>query len=150
MKTLFTKGMLASAVAVALTQPAMAQEDVKQQAKDNAEIIVVSGTPGGAGIRKIDASFAVTNIDASDIEKLAPKSTADLFKAIPGVWVESSGGESGANVFVRGFPGGGDAPFLTIALENSPIYPAPTLSFLENSQLFRIDDTIEMVESGRS
>ena len=48
MKTLFTKGMLASAVAVALTQPAMAQEDVKQQAKDNAEIIVVSGTPGGA------------------------------------------------------------------------------------------------------
>ncbi|AGP80355.1 TonB-dependent receptor [Alteromonas mediterranea MED64] len=149
MKTLFTKGMLASAVAVALTQPAMAQEDVKQQAKDNAEVIVVSGTPGGAGIRKIDASFAVTNIDASDIEKLAPKSTADLFKAIPGVWVESSGGESGANVFVRGFPGGGDAPFLTIALENSPIYPAPTLSFLENSQLFRIDDTIEMVEGLR-
>ena len=149
MKTLFTKGMLASAVAVALTQPAMAQEDVKQKAKDNAEVIVVSGTPGGAGIRKIDASFAVTNIDASDIEKLAPKSTADLFKAIPGVWVESSGGESGANVFVRGFPGGGDAPFLTIALENSPIYPAPTLSFLENSQLFRIDDTIEMVEGLR-
>ncbi|WP_394223344.1 TonB-dependent receptor [Alteromonas gracilis] len=149
MKTLFTKGMLASAVAIALTQPALAQEDVKQKAKDNAEIIVVSGTPGGAGIRKIDASFAVTNIDASDIEKLAPKSTADLFKAIPGVWVESSGGESGANVFVRGFPGGGDAPFLTIALENSPIYPAPTLSFLENSQLFRIDDTIEMVEGLR-
>jgi len=149
MKTLFTKGMLASAVAVALTQPAMAQEDVKQKAKDNAEVIVVSGTPGGAGIRKIDASFAVTNIDASDIEKLAPKSTADLFKAIPGVWVESSGGESGANVFVRGFPGGGDAPFLTIALENSPIYPAPTLSFLENSQLFRIDDTIEVVEGLR-
>ena len=149
MKTLFTKGMLASAVAVALTQPAMAQEDVKQKAKDNAEVIVVSGTPGGAGIRKIDASFAVTNIDASDIEKLAPKSTADLFKAIPGVWVESSGGESGANVFVSGFPGGGDAPFLTIALENSPIYPAPTLSFLENSQLFRIDDTIEVVEGLR-
>ena len=67
----------------------MAQEDVKQKAKDNAEVIVVSGTPGGAGIRKIDASFAVTNIDASDIEKLAPKSTADLFKAIPGVWLKA-------------------------------------------------------------
>ncbi len=149
MKTLFTKGMLASAVAVALTQPTMAQEESKQPANDNTEVIVVSGTPGGAGIRKIDASFAVTNIDASDIEKLAPKSTADLFKAIPGVWVESSGGESGANVFVRGFPGGGDAPFLTIALDGSPIYPAPTLSFLENSQLFRIDETIQMVEGLR-
>ncbi|WP_032096400.1 MULTISPECIES: TonB-dependent receptor [unclassified Alteromonas] len=153
MKTLFTKASLASAIAVALAQPAIAQEESKQTTKElaeeNAEIIVVSGTPGGAGIRKIDASFAVTNIDASDIEKLAPKSTADLFKAIPGVWVESSGGESGANVFVRGFPGGGDAPFLTIALDGSPIYPAPTLSFLENSQLFRIDETIEMVEGLR-
>ena len=149
MKTLFTKGMLASAVAVALTQPTVAQEEATQPTNDNTEVIIVSGTPGGAGIRKIDASFAVTNIDASDIEKLAPKSTADLFKAIPGVWVESSGGESGANVFVRGFPGGGDAPFLTIALEGSPIYPAPTLSFLENSQLFRIDETIEMVEGLR-
>ena len=150
MKTLFKKGMLTSAISLALTQTALAQEtDTQQAPNDNTEIIVVSGTPGGAGIRKIDASFAVTNIDASDIEKLAPKSTADLFKAIPGVWVESSGGESGANVFVRGFPGGGDAPFLTISMEGSPIYPAPTLSFLENSQLFRIDDTIEMVEGLR-
>ena len=126
MKTLFTKGMLATAISLALTQTAFAQEETKQATAENTEVIVVSGTPGGAGIRKIDASFAVTNIDASDIEKLAPKSTADLFKAIPGVWVESSGGESGANVFVRGFPGGGDAPFLTIALEGSPIYPAST------------------------
>ena len=149
MKTLFTKGMLATAISLALTQTAFAQEETKQATAENTEVIVVSGTPGGAGIRKIDASFAVTNIDASDIEKLAPKSTADLFKAIPGVWVESSGGESGANVFVRGFPGGGDAPFLTISLEGSPIYPASTLSFLENSQMFRIDDTIEMVEGLR-
>ena len=148
MKTLFTKGMLASAISLALTQTTLAQE-TEQATSDNTEIIIVSGTPGGTGIRKIDASFAVTNIDASDIEKLAPKSTADLFKAIPGVWVESSGGESGANVFVRGFPGGGDAPFLTISMEGSPIYPAPTLSFLENSQLFRIDETIEMVEGLR-
>ncbi|GGW83849.1 TonB-dependent receptor [Alteromonas halophila] len=151
MTRLFNKALLATAIATALTGAVVAQEntDEKKAAADNTEVIIVSGTPGGAGIRKIDASFAVTNIDASDIDKLAPKSTADLFKAIPGVWVESSGGESGANVFVRGFPGGGDAPFLTIALEGSPIYPAPTLSFLENSQMFRIDETIEMVEGLR-
>lgn len=154
MNTLFSKGMLAGAVTLALSHSTVAQTTDPSPQKPtanaaNTEVIVVSGTPGGAGIRKIDASFAVTNIDASDIEKLAPKSTADLFKAIPGVWVESSGGESGANVFVRGFPGGGDAPFLTISLEGSPIYPASTLSFLENSQLFRIDETIETVEGLR-
>ena len=151
MKTMFAKSLLTCAVSLALTsQIVVAQETpAKKKAVDNTEVIIVSGTPGGLGIRKIDASFAVTNLDASDIEKLAPKSTADLFKAIPGVWVESSGGESGANVFVRGFPGGGDAPFLTISMQGSPIYPAPTLSFLENSQLFRVDETIEMVEGLR-
>ena len=154
MHRLFSTSLVAGAVSLALTHSVYAQEE-KPQTPDGTEkepvteVIVVSGTPGGAGIRKIDASFAVTNIGAADIEKLAPKSTADLFKAIPGVWVESSGGESGANVFVRGFPGGGDAPFLTVSLEGSPIYPAPTLSFLENTQLFRIDETIEMVEGLR-
>lgn len=155
MKTLFSKGLLATSISLALAGTAMAQEQANTQdgteeaTTESTEVIVVSGTPGGAGIRKIDASFAVTNIDANDISKIAPKSTADLFKAIPGVWVESSGGESGANIWVRGFPGGGDAPFLTIALDGSPIYPPSTLSFLENSQIFRIDETIQMVEGLR-
>ena len=70
MKTGFSKCVLASAVALAFAgQSAVAQEaNNTPSAGDDTEIIVVSGTPGGAGIRKIDASFAVTNIDASDIE----------------------------------------------------------------------------------
>ena len=138
----FKYSALACAVAMSLTSQQSLAEETRKDKKD-VEVIVVSGTPAGSGISKREASFAVTNIDASDIEKLSPKSTADLFKAVPGVWVESSGGESGANVFVRGFPGGGDAPFLTLSLEGSPVYPAPTLSFLENSTLFRLDETIE-------
>ncbi|MFC3034697.1 TonB-dependent receptor [Pseudoalteromonas fenneropenaei] len=138
--------LLASAIAFAINIEAQAAE---QKAQDKVETIIVSGTPGGSGVRKVDAAFAVTNLDAIKIDRLAPKSTADLFKAVPGVWVESSGGESGANVFVRGFPGGGDAPFLTVSLQGSPIYPAPTLSFLENSSIFRLDETISMMEALR-
>ncbi len=124
---------------------------VAEESTDNEDhdVIIITGTPGGAGISKKDANFAITNVDIDDITKLAPKSTADLFKSVPGVWVESSGGESGANIFVRGFPGGGDAPFLTLSLEGSPVYPAPTLSFLENSTLFRLDETIESMEALR-
>lgn len=137
------KSTLACAITLALSSHATFAQETK------VERIVVSGTPTGVGIRKIDAGYAVTNIDSQQIIKLSPKSTADLFKAVPGVWVESSGGESGANVFVRGFPGGGDAPFLTLSIEGSPVYPAPTLSFLENSSLFRIDETIETMEALR-
>lgn len=147
MSVKFSKSSIAVAIALSVVNaPLLAQE---QEADKEHEVIIVSGTPAGTGISKKDASFAITNIDASLIEKLSPKSTADLFKAIPGIWVESSGGESGANVFVRGFPGGGDAPFLTVSLEGSPVYPAPTLSFLENSSLFRLDETIETMEALR-
>ena len=97
-----TFSLVAAAVSMALSVSANAEQASNK--KDKVETIIVSGTPGGMGVSKIDASFAVTNIDAVQIDKLAPKSTADLLKAVPGIWVESSGGESGANVFVRGFP----------------------------------------------
>lgn len=111
--------------------------------------MVVTGTPGGGEIRKFDASYAITTADDQDIAKFSPKSTADLLKIVPGVWSESSGGVSGANVFVRGFAGPGDATFLTVQLQGSPIYPPPTLSFLENTTLFRIDETVQRVEALR-
>ena len=116
---------------------------------DSAEKIIVTGTYSGRAIAKEKASFAISSFDAESIKKLGPKSTADLFKAIPGVWSESSGGVAGANVFVRGFPGGGDAPFLTVHLQGAPIFQPPTLSFLENSTLFRIDETVEFMEALR-
>ncbi|WDE05203.1 TonB-dependent receptor [Thalassomonas viridans] len=119
------------------------------QKTEKIEQIVVTGTFSGKAVRKVDASYAISNFSEDDIKKLAPKSTADLFKAVPGVWSESSGGVSGANVFVRGFPGTGDAPFLTVQLQGAPIFPPPTLSFLENSTLFRLDETVEFMEALR-
>ncbi|MEX0733048.1 MAG: TonB-dependent receptor, partial [Steroidobacteraceae bacterium] len=80
---------------------------------------------------------------------LSPQSTADLFKSIPGVWVESSGGIAGANIDVRGLPGGGDAPFVTLAINGSPLYGTEMLSFFEQSSIFRIDETVASVEGLR-
>lgn len=145
---------LALGVALALMVPSavFAQQKAEQQKQDEnnfIEQIVVTGSASGTAVRKVEASYATTLISAADIKKLAPKSTADLFKAIPGVWAESSGGVAGANVFVRGFPGGGDAPFLTLQVQGVPIFPPSTLSFLENSSLFRIDETIEIVDALR-
>ena len=126
-----------------------AEKTEKKNKNAKIETIVVTGTFSGKTVAKEEASFAISSFSEDDIKKLAPKSTADLFKAIPGVWSESSGGVSGANVFVRGFPGGGDAPFLTVQLQGAPIFPPPTLSFLENSTLFRLDETIEFMEALR-
>ena len=110
--------------------------------------IVVVGT-AGRGIRRQTASYAVTTLDSAAINRLAPQSTADLLRVVPGVSVESSGGQNGANIFVRGFPSGGDAEFVTFQQEGVPVFPPPTLSFLENSQLVRFDQTVSRVEAIR-
>ncbi|MFT5670841.1 MAG: iron complex outermembrane receptor protein, partial [Glaciecola sp.] len=148
----FNKKIIALSIAAALASPqlVLAQDAEQPEEKENLiEQIIVTGTASGRAIRKVDSSFATTSLSADAIKQLAPKSTADLFKAIPGVWAESSGGVSGANVFVRGFPGGGDAPFLTLQLQGVPVFPPPTISFLENSTLFRIDETISFVDGLR-
>ncbi len=115
---------------------------------DPQDEIVVVGTAGG-GVRRQSASYAVTTLDAAAIERIAPSSTADLLRVVPGVSVESSGGQSGANIFVRGFPSGSDAEFVTFEQEGVPVFPPPTLSFLENSQLVRFDETVARVEAVR-
>ena len=136
---------------LAITAAALALSGTVAQAQDDEPIeeIITTGTAGGAELRKFDASFAITTMSDQDINEYAPQSTADLLKLVPGVWSESSGGVSGANVFVRGFPGGGDAPFFSLQVNGAPIFPPPTLSFLENTTLFRIDETVMRVEALR-
>lgn len=136
--------MLGTAPAFAQEQPQAAEETVA----DEADTIIITGTAGG-GIRRQDAAFALTTVDAAAIDKIAPSSTADLFRVIPGVSAESSGGQNGANIFVRGYPSGGDAEYVTLQTEGVPFFPPSTLSFLENSQLIRIDETLRRIEAIR-
>ncbi|WP_010186302.1 TonB-dependent receptor domain-containing protein [Sphingomonas sp. PAMC 26605] len=106
--------------------------------------IVVTGTPSPE--RRLDAGLAITTASLERIRELAPNNTADVLKLVPGIWAETTGGATGANVFVRGFPTTGDAPFLTVQLDGAPIYPPTELTFSENTTLFRVDDMIDRVE----
>jgi hypothetical protein len=108
--------------------------------------VVVTGTPEVSGVKLLDASFPVSTVTLEQIQLAQPSSAADLLKVAPGLWAESSGGETGANIEVAGFPGGGDAPYVTYQIEGSPVYPMATLSFMDNSSMFRLDDTIERSE----
>ncbi len=146
-----SNSLLAAALATSSTQ-ALAQSEEEQASEETygtIEEVIVTGTARGEEMRKFDTSFAITTTSDEEITQFAPKSTADLFKLVPGVWSESSGGVAGANVFVRGFPGAGDAPFLSVQVNSVPIFPPPTLSFLENSTLFRLDETILRMEALR-
>ena len=142
----FCGGALAVVLAFGPGASAYAQESDDDEV---IEEIITIGTPGGGGVERQQASFALTTISPDDIAKFSPKSTADLLKSVPGVWAESSGGKSGANIDVRGLPGGENAPFVTMAINGSPIYGTESLSFFEHSTIFRVDETIAGVEALR-
>ena len=120
-------------------------EPATGQAATTLDTIVVTGSAAG-GVKKIEASYNIVTANAEQIKQANPKSTADLLKISPGMWPESTGGQTGANIEIAGFPGGGDAPYFSTLLMGSPVYGMPTLSFFETTTLMRLDDTIESVE----
>jgi outer membrane receptor protein involved in Fe transport len=108
--------------------------------------IVVTGTAQSKGLKKLDASFQITTASLEEIRDVSPSSSADLLKIVPSVWVESGGGAAGPNIELAGYPGGSGAPYVTYSINGSPIYPSHNLSFLDDSSMFRLDDTIERAE----
>jgi TonB dependent receptor-like, beta-barrel/TonB-dependent Receptor Plug Domain/Secretin and TonB N terminus short domain len=126
-------------------QPANA--DASAANTNNLEEVVVTGTATAGGVKKLDASFEITTASLEEIRDTQPSSAADMLKIVPGVWAESSGGEAGANIELAGFPGGGDSPYITYQINGSPVFPASGgISFMDNSSLFRIDESIERAE----
>jgi len=108
------------------------------------EVVVTANAE--QGVRKLDASYNIVSVDLSEIKMANPKSSADILKLSPGIWPESSGGQTGANVEVAGFPSGGDAPFFTQMIQGLPMYGMPNLSFMDSTSFYRLDDTMERLE----
>ena len=110
------------------------------------QTVIVTATPTASGVKLLNASFSVTTANLTQIHDAMASSAADLLKIVPGLWPEASGGDTGPNIEIAGFPGGGDAPYVTMQINGSPVYPAPTISFMDNSSLIRLDDTVQRVQ----
>lgn len=128
------------------TNAPASKRSVNGELKDVKSLQSVVVTGNASGVKKLDASYNVVVADRQQITEANAKSTADLLKLSPGIWPESSGGQTGSNIEIAGFPGGGDAPFFTMMVNGTPLYGLPSLSFMDSSSLFRLDDTIERVE----
>jgi hypothetical protein len=150
MDTSFTRRSLGLIAFATIPLAIQAQESPSTPDNDTGdsalETIVVTGTAIASGVKKLEASYNIVTATEEEIARANPKSAADLLKISPGMWPESTGGQTGANIEIAGFPGGGDAPYFTALLEGSPLYGMPTLSFFETTTLVRLDDTVRSVE----
>ena len=136
--------------AATTTAPAAATDPTADASTANTSTldeIVVTGAAQSKGLKKLDASFSITTASLEEIRDVNPSSSADLLKIVPGVWAESSAGASGANIELAGFPGGGDAPYVTYAINGSPVFGSSgNISFMDNSSQFRLDESVERAE----
>ena len=135
---------VAATPAYAQTAIAAPPTGASAQTSQNLQQVVVTAT--AVQVKKLDASYNVVSADNELIKESNPISAADILKIAPGIWPESSGGQTGANIEVAGFPSGGDSPFFTNMIMGMPLYGTPNLAYMDSSSLFRLDDTVERVE----
>lgn len=109
--------------------------------------VVVTG--GGNPKKKLESSVAITSISNKDIANRAPLNSTDLLKAIPGLTVESTGGDGPGNVWVRGFPQQGGYIFLGIQEDGLPLLPTGFNSNPSVDQYYKTDLTIQNIEAIR-
>jgi outer membrane receptor protein involved in Fe transport len=107
------------------------------------DVVVVTGTAGKH--TKVKASYSITTINEETLRMQAPTSVTEAMKSVPGLWVESSGGEASGNIRARGIPVDGFGS-VTLLEDGIPVQHDPSLGYLNADQAFRIDETIDRVE----
>lgn len=137
--------MLFTSVATAAFSPAYAQEAATEEADENV-IIVTGQTTRDRPL--ITASADITLANRDDIDRKAPRSTADMLELVPGIFVEGTAGQISNNYSVRGLQGGGQR-FVQLEEDGMPIlYGGGGADFFFDQDL--TIDRLEAVKGGSS
>lgn len=148
----FKCALLCSAAAFAM--PALAQEtaDESQQEETGRELafeaVIVTGVAGPTRI--LDSSVSTSSLDLDEALQAAPRSTAEIFRNIPGIRSEATSGESNANITIRGVPiSGGGARYVQLHEDGLPVLEFGDIAFGTADSFLRADYNIARVEAIR-
>ena len=110
--------------------------------------VVVTGvsTPGS----KLTSSVSVSSINSADLLKSAPRTTAEIFRTIPGIRSEASGGDGNTNITVRGVPiSSGGSKYLQLQEDGLPVLQFGDIAFATSDIFLRADQSIAKIEAIR-
>ncbi|MEK8178735.1 TonB-dependent receptor [Flavobacterium buctense] len=121
------------------------------QLQDDSKVldeVVVTGVVNPRA--KIKSSVSITTLDVKQVEQSAPRSTAEIFRTIPGIRSESSGGEGNANISVRGVPiSSGGSKYLQIQEDGLPVLLYGDIAFATADIFTRFDRNVAKIEAIR-
>lgn len=110
--------------------------------------IIVTGVVNKA--TKLKSSVSITSVNVEQVEQTAPRSTAEIFRTIPGIRSESSGGEGNSNISVRGVPiSSGGSKYLQLQEDGLPVLLYGDISFATADIFTRFDRNVAKIEAIR-
>jgi len=147
----FRLNCVSAAVALSLftfsAQAQVTKSDDQESKGLGFDEVVITGT--GAKLKKFDASYSISSLSASDIQKIAPLNITDLLGQMPGVFAEATGGEVQNIYRVRGIPNEGN--FYSFQEDGMLIYGENEAFFAKGDVLVRMDmmtEGFEVVRGG--
>jgi len=106
--------------------------------------VVVTGSFTGRSQK--DAPMSLTVLKADQLQRLSASSQADVLRTVPGITAEGGGGEVATNLFVRGFPSGGQYAFTPLQIDGIPILSTFGLNSSAHDVFFRNDIGLQNLE----
>jgi outer membrane receptor protein involved in Fe transport len=121
---------------------------VMQEDATQLDDVVVTGVINPKS--KLQSSVSVSSVSTMQIDQAAPRATAEIFRSIPGIKSESTGGEGNANITVRGIPvASGGGKFLQLHEDGMPVMQFGDVAFGNADIFVRNDQTIARIEAIR-
>ncbi len=140
--------LLLSACIFALTSLNVYAQDIGDEPESRQETIIVTGVAKETTVFNSAASVSALTDDF--VANLAPRSVNELFRAIPGVKSEDTGGDANANIKVRGLPiASGGSRYLSLQENGFPTLLIGDIAFSTADSYLRVDSTIGSVQSIR-
>ncbi len=149
MHSFFKKTLMSSsAVAVAVLATSLTMAGLTPANAQDDDVIIITGVPKAT--TKLDSSSSVTALEADDIRDIAPRSTAELFRSLPGIHAEASSGDANTNVKVRGLPiSAGGSRYVSFQEDGFPTLLVGDTAFATPDSFLRFDSTVGSVQSIR-
>ena len=154
---LSARALLSGVAAAAFVSPlfitAAAAQDAPAQEADEADALgldMIVVTASARPANRLETSVSISVLSPEAVADGAPRTTAEIFRQIPGVRSEATGGDGNANIAVRGLPvASGGAKFLQLQEDGLPVLQFGDIAFGNADIFLRADQTVRTIEAVR-
>ncbi len=128
--------------------PAPASEPVDEDVLKLDKFVVTGVTVPGTSKMRSSVSLSTTSDD--QLKFSAPRSTAEIFRSIPGFRSEATSGDGNANITVRGLPlSAGGSRYVQLHEDGLPVLEFGDIAFGTADQFLRADSSLAVIEAVR-